>query len=35
MKNVQIIDYGLGNIMSLKNAIKVLGYNVSFFSDHK
>ncbi len=33
MKNVTIIDYGMGNIKSLYNAIKFLGYNPIFYSE--
>jgi imidazole glycerol-phosphate synthase subunit HisH len=33
MKNVTIIDYGMGNIKSLHNAIKFLGYNPIFYSE--
>jgi glutamine amidotransferase len=32
-KKIVIIDHGLGNILSLKRAIEVLGYNVSLTSD--
>lgn len=32
MKSVCIIDYGMGNIKSLSNAIKKIGYKTYFFS---
>ena len=35
MKNVTIIDYGMGNIKSLFNSLKFLGYNPVFFSEQK
>jgi glutamine amidotransferase len=35
MKNVTIIDYGMGNIRSLYNAIKYIGYNPVFYSKEK
>ncbi len=35
MKNVTIIDYGMGNIKSLFNCLKFLGYSPVFFSDQK
>ena len=35
MKNICILDYGLGNIRSLNNAIKIIGYNPIMFSDIK
>ena len=35
MKNVTIIDYGMGNIKSLFNSLKFLGYNPVFFSEKK
>ena len=28
---VTIVDYGFGNIKSLSNALKYIGYEVSFF----
>ncbi len=34
-KNICILDYGLGNILSLKNAISYLGYKNYLFSDTK
>ena len=33
MKSVCIIDYGMGNIKSLNNAIKKIGYKTYFFSE--
>ncbi len=33
IKNICILDYGLGNILSLKNAITYLGYRNYFYSD--
>lgn len=33
MKKICILDYGMGNIKSLENSIKKIGFNVSFFSD--
>ena len=35
MKKICILDYGLGNIKSLYNSIKHLGYDVSFHSEKK
>ena len=35
MKNVTIIDYGMGNIKSLFNSLKFLGYNPVFYSEKK
>ena len=35
MKNICILDYGLGNIRSLNNALKIIGYNPIMFSDIK
>ncbi|MDC3028037.1 imidazole glycerol phosphate synthase subunit HisH [Candidatus Pelagibacter sp.] len=33
MKNVIIIDYGMGNIKSLYNSLKFLGYNPIYYSE--
>ena len=33
MKKVCILDYGMGNIRSLKNSIKKIGYSTVFYSD--
>ena len=33
MKKICILDYGMGNIRSLENSIKKIGYEVVFFSD--
>jgi imidazole glycerol phosphate synthase glutamine amidotransferase subunit len=33
MKSICILDYGMGNVESLKNAIVKIGYEVKFFSD--
>ena len=33
MKKITILDYGLGNIRSLKNSLKLITKNVNFFSD--
>lgn len=33
MHKICILDYGLGNIKSLKNALKKIGYEVNYFSD--
>ena len=33
MKNITIIDYGMGNVQSLYNAVKFLGYKPILFSD--
>ncbi len=35
MKSVTIIDYGMGNIKSLYNCLKFLGYNPIFYSENK
>ena len=35
MKNVTIIDYGMGNIRSLYNSLKYIGYNPIFYSKEK
>ena len=35
MKSITIIDYGMGNIKSLYNCIKFLGYNPVFYSENK
>jgi glutamine amidotransferase len=35
MKNITIIDYGLGNIQSLYNTLKFLGYSPLFYSQEK
>lgn len=35
MKSVTIIDYGMGNIKSLYNCLKFLGYNPVFYSENK
>ena len=35
MKNVIIVDYGMGNIKSLYNSLKFLGYNPVFYSEKK
>ena len=35
MKNITIIDYGMGNIKSLYNALKFIGYNPIFYSENK
>ena len=35
MKNITIIDYGMGNIKSLHNSLKFLGYNPVFYSEDK
>tara|TARA_Y100001935_G_scaffold93545_1_gene77797 strand:- start:43 stop:672 length:630 start_codon:yes stop_codon:yes gene_type:complete len=34
MKKITIIDYGMGNIQSLYNALKFLGYNPEFYSEN-
>ena len=34
MKSVTIIDYGMGNIQSLYNSLKYLGYNPVFYSEN-
>ena len=34
-KKIGIIDYGMGNLWSIKNAFDYLGYENHFFSDHK
>lgn len=33
MKKICILDYGLGNIKSLSNSIKKIGFNPKFYSD--
>jgi imidazoleglycerol phosphate synthase glutamine amidotransferase subunit HisH len=33
MKSISIIDYGMGNIRSLYNSLKYLGYNPVFYSE--
>ena len=33
-KKICILDYGSGNIRSLKNSLKRIGYNCDFFSDN-
>lgn len=33
MKKICILDYGMGNIRSLENSIKKIGFEVEFFSD--
>ena len=33
MKKICILDYGLGNIKSLFNSIKKIGFNPKFYSD--
>ncbi len=33
-KKICILDYGSGNIRSLKNSLKKIGYNSDFFSDN-
>ena len=35
MKKISILDYGLGNIASLKNAIEKVGFEAEFFSSSK
>ena len=35
MKSVTIVDYGMGNIKSLYNCLKFLGYNPIFYSESK
>ena len=35
MKNIIIIDYGMGNIKSLYNSLRFLGYNPVFYSEKK
>ena len=35
MKKITILDYGLGNIRSLKNSLKLISNNVSYFSENK
>ncbi len=35
MKNITIIDYGMGNIKSLYNSLKFIGYNPIFYSENK
>ena len=34
-KIVTIIDYGMGNILSVKNVIEYLGYKCQVTNDHK
>lgn len=34
-KEISIIDYGLGNILSLKNSLEFLGYKVNLYSENK
>ena len=34
-KKIGIIDYGMGNLWSIKNAFDYLGYENHFFSDYK
>jgi len=34
-KKICILDYGLGNIRSLYNSLKKLGYNTDFYSEAK
>lgn len=33
MKKICILDYGLGNIKSLYNSLKKIGYSPKFYSD--
>jgi len=33
MKNITIVDYGMGNIRSLYNSLRYLGYNPIFYSE--
>ena len=35
MKSVSILDYGCGNILSLKNSLEYLGYKVNYLSENK
>ena len=35
MKKVNILDYGMGNIASLKNAIEKVGYKAELYSENK
>lgn len=35
MKSICILDYGLGNVSSLKNAIRKIGYFPDFYSEKK
>ena len=35
MKKISILDYGMGNIASLKNAIEKVGFEAEFFSSSK
>ena len=35
MKKITLLDYGMGNVQSLYNAIKFLGYEPEFFSETK
>ena len=32
-KKVTLIDYGMGNVESLKNAVKKLGFQYAFYSE--
>ncbi len=34
-KEISIIDYGLGNILSLKNSLEYLGFKVSYLSENQ
>ena len=34
MKKITVLDYGLGNIRSLKNSLKLISSNVSYFSEN-
>ena len=34
MKKITILDYGLGNIRSLKNSLKLISNNVNYFSEN-
>ena len=34
MKKITILDYGLGNVRSLKNSLKIISSNVSYFSEN-
>jgi imidazole glycerol-phosphate synthase subunit HisH len=34
-KEISIIDYGLGNILSLKNSLEHLGYKVNLYSENR
>ena len=35
MKKITLLDYGMGNVQSLFNAIKFIGYDPEFFSETK